>query len=625
MRTLIIGLDAFDPNLFESMHAAGKLPNLGRYVDAQCYSRFQVSNPPQSEVSWTSIATGLNPGGHGMFDFVHRDPQTYLLHVSLLPTGKSMGGISFVRPHNARTIFDMAADKGYPSTSLWWPATFPARLQSPVRTLPGLGAPDIQGRLGVGSLFTTDLDLCPPGTEQPKVGKTPVFPLQKNGGGRYTGQLNGPMLKDGYASLPIELLVRDAQRADLQLGGLKQPIPLVVGEWGPIVEIEFKVGFLVKVHALARMVLTQVQPHVRLYFMPLQIHPLHALWPYGTPPSFVKETWQKAGPFLTLGWPQDTTGLEDGCINDDQFLTLCEGIEEARLRALLHHLDKFDEGLLASVFDSLDRVQHMFWRDRPDVIERWYRKLDAMVGLAAQKLMAKKPQSTRLLIVSDHGFTRFDYKVHLNRWLVEQGYLVPTHSGAANGGTANGGASGDLKGVDWSRSRAYALGLNSLYLNLAGREGQGIVQAGERQVLLDEIRSKLQAWQGPNGKPVVGQAPANEQVFDGPLASYGPDMMVGYASGYRGSPEPGLGEWKAQALEPNNDHWGADHCIDPNVVPGVLFTTTGLSNFPRPSYRDIPAITIDAVPDAKGGTPPPKLSPEDQKQVEERLKSLGYL
>jgi hypothetical protein len=102
----------------------------------------------------------------------------------------------------------------------------------------------------------------------------------------------------------------------------------------PIVEIEFKVGFLVKVHALARMVLTQVQPHVRLYFMPLQIHPLHALWPYGTPPSFVKETWQKAGPFLTLGWPQDTTGLEDGCINDDQFLTLCEGIEEARLRAL---------------------------------------------------------------------------------------------------------------------------------------------------------------------------------------------------------------------------------------------------------------------------------------------------
>jgi hypothetical protein len=98
----------------------------------------------------------------------------------------------------------------------------------------------------------------------------------------------------------------------------------------------------------------------------------------------------------------------------------------------------------------------------------------------------------------------------------------------------------------------------------------------------------------------------------------------GLCAGY-GSPETGLGEWKAQALEPNSDHWGADHCIDPNVVPGVLFTTTGLSNFPRPSYRDIPAITIDAVPDAKGGTPPPKLSPEDQKQVEERLKSLGYL
>jgi predicted AlkP superfamily phosphohydrolase/phosphomutase len=179
MRTLIIGLDAFDPIIFEALADQGKLPNLRPYIERKGYTRFQVSNPPQSEVSWTSIATGLEPSQHGMFDFVHRDPQTYNLHVSLLPTGKTLGGVSFIRPFNARTIFDAAAERGYPSTSLWWPATFPARPDSPVRTLPGLGTPDIQGRLGVGTLYSSDNNL------PDKQGKTPVRPIQITGQDRY--------------------------------------------------------------------------------------------------------------------------------------------------------------------------------------------------------------------------------------------------------------------------------------------------------------------------------------------------------------------------------------------------------------------------------------------------------
>ncbi len=174
MKTLIIGLDAFDPYLFENLHEQGKLQNLGNLLRKGGYSRFQVSNPPQSEVSWTSIATGLNPGEHGMFDFVHRDPATYALNVSLLPTGRGLGGIQFLRPYNVRTIFDVAAERGYPSTSLWWPATFPARPESPVQTLPGLGTPDIQGRLGVGCLYSSNPDL------PEKQGKTPVVRLESN-------------------------------------------------------------------------------------------------------------------------------------------------------------------------------------------------------------------------------------------------------------------------------------------------------------------------------------------------------------------------------------------------------------------------------------------------------------
>ncbi|MCP5100993.1 MAG: hypothetical protein GY943_36040, partial [Chloroflexi bacterium] len=160
MRVLIIGLDAFEPKRFERLYEQGRVPNLAKYVDTGKYSRFAVSNPPQSEVSWTSIATGLNPGGHGMFDFVHRDPATYALNVSLLPTKSGFGGTQFAEPFTATTIFDQVVQKGYQATALWWPAMFPARVKSPVRTLPGLGTPDLMGRLGVGTFFTTNPELA---------------------------------------------------------------------------------------------------------------------------------------------------------------------------------------------------------------------------------------------------------------------------------------------------------------------------------------------------------------------------------------------------------------------------------------------------------------------------------
>jgi predicted AlkP superfamily phosphohydrolase/phosphomutase len=622
MKTLIVGLDAFDPTLFENLYGQGKLPNLGRYVENGGYSRFQVSNPPQSEVSWTSIATGLNPGEHGMFDFVHRDPEKYNLIVSLLPTGRSLGGLQFVRPYNARTIFDVAAERGYPSTSLWWPATFPARPESPVRTLPGLGTPDIQGRLGVGSFYSSDRGY--PG----KLGKTPVFRLESRGEGRYTAELEGPRVKSGQgmkiASLPIEVIVKDLTSAEIKIE--KQTFRLKLAEWSPIIQIRFKASWLASVHAITRLVITRLEPHVEFYVLPLQIHPLHPLWRYGTPASFVRAAWESSGPFLTLGWPQDTTGLEDGCINDEQFLQLCNTIFNARAGLLFHLLDSFQEGLLASVFDSLDRIQHMFWRRRPDVIESWYQRLDRLIGEIEERLLARPGQETRLLIVSDHGFNNLDYKVHLNRWLVDNGYLTLRIAGDPAGDPAGDhGVHSDLKSADWAQSQAYAIGLNSLYLNLKGREGLGCVLAEERQPLIDRLQADLLAWRGPDNRPVIQNAWLNEQVFNGTHASLGPDMLIGYTPGYRASAETGLGAWKNEAIESNHDHWEADHCFDSSSVPGVLFSSRSLKDYAFPSYRDFPALSIDASPDATGAAPPPKLASEDQEKIEERLKSLGYL
>jgi hypothetical protein len=465
--------------------------------------------------------------------------------------------------------------------------------------------------MGVGTLFSTDAGLLDGS------GKITVVPLEAVGSARYRGLLTGPTGKtlrgSRESSLPLVLQLRDEGSAHLALGS--RGLDLQLGTWSPIAEIAFDLGRWVKAHAVTRAILTQVHPHVRLYVMPLQLHPLRSPWRYGSPGSFLNQLWKEHGPFLTLGMPQDTTALEECYITDDQFLALCDSIFETRRRMLMDLLPGFREGLLAAVFDSLDRIQHAFSRDRLDIVERWYVKLDALVGEVAQRLADLGMDGIRLAILSDHGITRFEHKVHLNRWLVEHGYLVEVPQGESN----------DLSAVDWSRTRAYAVGLNSLYLNVAGREAQGSVGPEQIEGLTRRLQDELQAWRGPDGSPVVQRAWRREETFAGPLAKYGPDMVVGYAPGYRASAETGLGKWKETVVEPNQDRWNSDHCVDHRAVPGVLFANLDLQAYANPSYRDIPDLVIGMEPSQSDVPPAPELGREEMEAIEDRLKGLGYL
>jgi predicted AlkP superfamily phosphohydrolase/phosphomutase len=313
-----------------------------------------------------------------------------------------------------------------------------------------------------------------------------------------------------------------------------------------------------------------------------------------------------------LGWPQDTTGLEEGCITDEQFLDLCKMIFARRIQILYYLMDDFQEGVLASIFDDLDRIQHMFFHNRMDVVHDWYRRLDRFVGDVSQKT-EKWSGKYRYLLLSDHGFSDFRKKVHLNRWLAEQDYLCLKDGGS------------DLSGVDWSRTKAYAVGLNSIYLNVSGREGQGCVSADEIEGLLAEIQGKLSEWRDEDGKPIVQKVRLKHETFNGPFTRFGPDLVVGYAPGNRGSAETGLGKVPSTALEPNNEHWGADHCIEAEAVPGVIFANRDLNEFGGISFRDIPFLAIGKHLDQSHIKPPSQAAGEGQRDVEERLKGLGYM
>jgi len=613
MKSVLVGFDSFDPGIFESLSQKGDMPNLTSLAGKSGYSRLKVCAPPQTEVSWTSIATGADPGTHGIFDFVHRDPNTYEPYVSILPTKVNALGEQFIPPYTAKTIFSEAADMGYPAIALWWPAFFPARLELPISTIPGLGTPDIRGQLGVGTFATSD-------SSETKE-KTRVTVLREKSKREFVGVLDGPMTKtrDGIqpAKLEFSLTIIDDAQAKLRIGSSE--LDLSVGKWSPIFEIKFKLGLLFNVTAITRAILTQTKDKVHLYFLPLQIHPLQSTWHYGAPKAFLKDSWNNAGPFLTLGWPQDTTALEEGCITDEQFLDLCDSIFESRKKVFYHHLSQMKEGVLAGIFDCLDRVQHMFLRDREDIVYSWYQKLDVFVGEARAKMDTLGMDKTRLLVMSDHGFKLFQYKFHLNRWLAESGYI--SYVDNSNAGLAN---------ANWNESSAYALGLNSIYLNIKGREGKGTLNPEQIEPLLAEIKSKLISLRGPDGAQVVSSVLLKHEAFTGPYIRLGPDLVVGYALNYRASAETGLGKapivpGTGGAMETNRDHWGADHCIDSEAVPGVLFANRDVASIPDVSFRDIPLLMINKHLDQSHLKPPSEQSRKGQGNIEERLKGLGYL
>ena len=608
MRTIIVGFDSFDPSIFEPLQQSGRMPNLSKFVEAGGYSRLEVCSPPQTEVSWTSIATGVDPGSHGIFDFVHRDPQTYIPYVSLLPTKQTVMGEQFLRPYTTKTLFQEAADMGYPATALWWPALFPARPDIPVATIPGLGTPDIRGQLGVGTYLTT---------EPHEKKKVKVTALESAGKNKYAAALEGPQVKtkEGMrpALLPVTVEILDDISATLTIGNQKHKLSL--GVWSPVIEIKFAAGFAFTVHAVTQVILTEIKDRVSLYFVPLQIHPLHSLWHYATPASLVKDSWNVTGGFLTLGWPQDTNGLEEGCITDDQFLALCDLIFASRKKIFFHQLSKFSEGVLAGIFDCLDRVQHMFMRTNPEIVEQWYLKLDAFVGEVQSAIDKLGLEKYRFLVMSDHGFRPFDQKVHLNHWLTGNGYMNLSSETDTP----------DLRDVSWEGTQAYAIGLNSLYLNVANREGKGIVQPAEIEPLLDKIKSGLLEWKADDGRQIISRVLLKHEAFTGPYARLGPDLVIGYAPGFRASSETGLGKSAPISLEANYDHWGADHCIDSTKVPAVLFANRDISNMPDLSFRDIPFLALGKHLDQSYIKPPSQTGAQGQKDMEERLKGLGYL
>ncbi|QDV37642.1 alkaline phosphatase family protein [Tautonia plasticadhaerens] len=572
----MIGLDGLEPSLVGALLAAGELPNLARLVSGGGLARVATTYPAQTPVAWSTFATGTNPGGHGIFDFLRRDPRTYLPD-SGLNRYEQKNPLLPPRAVNQRRgtpVWERLSEAGVTSTVLRCPCTYPPD-RPRGRMLSGMGVPDLRGGFGTGTFYSSDESVAARESEN-------VVRVQGEGDGSVATYLVGPRHPRTRADCRFDItLSPDPARRMLiaRSGGSPREFEVREGEWSGWLRVNFRLGPLQSVHGIVRFFLVRIEPTLEFYASPINFDPETPLFPISSPPDYARQLSGTLGPFYTAGMVEDHNGLMNERFGEDAFLAQCDDAWREREAMMLHELDRFDEGLFYCLFDTPDRVQHMLWRFRepehpanrgraPDpafrrAIEEHYRRGDEVVG----RVLESVDDRTLLIVLSDHGFGSFRRGFHLNKWLLDRGLL------ALKAGLEPGPDSGDLlRGVDWDRTRAYAIGLSGLYLNLQGREGRGAVRPEDAEELKTTIARELNRLEDPQeGVVAVRSALTREQVYAGPFVHEAPDLILNYARGYRVSWSSSLGGVAAGGpFEDNTRKWSGDHIIDPALVPGVL-------------------------------------------------------
>ncbi len=562
-RVVVLGFDGVDPALLERFRAAGRLPNLDAMIAGGDLRSLGTTTPPLSPVAWSSFATGLPPSDHGVFGLVRREPGTYRLASAaqaLEPPVVWMGlpvRSPALRSRRAgRSFWRMAGDAGRRSVVLRVPYGFPeAGDDAGSRVLGGVGVPDA----GLAVSRYTVLAAAGDASEA-----APRMRSLDWDGTRAEGTL-----------APIELAGRrsaaPAVRMERSTGGLRIRVGddgalVEKGRWSEPMAFAYDLGPFLSVPATVRFFVRTIDPPAVFVSAP-SLDPRDAWLAVSTPDDFAARLWARVGFYDSVGWSQPTEAYEDGWLDADGFLRHVALSLDWLRRATLHEIDQRDAELVVAVFTETDRVTHLFHREMESgadgAVEDVYRAMDRIVGDVARHL----PGGTRLLVVSDHGFSAFTRAVSVNRWLVERGWQVRT------------GVEEGLRGIDWSRTRAYAFGLGQVYLNLHGREPQGIVEPGvEAEALLDAIADGLASLVDPvDGGPLVAAVDPGRVVFDGPFEDRAPDLLVSFVPGARMAFVDGTGGAAATVVASNRGRWSGDHGAGraPDV-PGVLVSSEPL-------------------------------------------------
>lgn len=628
-RIVVLGIDGMDPDILreaiendpESMANFKQLAEEGSGVLA-----LGTATPPQSPVAWSNFITGRNPGGHGVFDFIHRDPKTYGVAPSTVTTGESTriplpgqwqfpiegGGDS---NRSGKAFWTILGEHGVPASVWRMPINFPVE-PGEGYSIPGMMTPAVDSAYGEMTFYSTSPPLEHLGSDKVKQLSRP-----RNGIVRTSviGPVNSFKESAPREQVPLAIYV-DEERGSVALELEDQVVVLEPGEWSRFLNVSFD---MLPMHAMSmagivRFYLRSIEPELELYASPINVDPYAPISPISHPDDASAEIADYlGGAYYTQGMAEDVGSRKKDLLTVDEFMQQTSLVFDERGRMLDMALERFageeQGGLLFFYYSTVDLCSHMMWRHtdeehphhEPEVAAHdsswwsgregstWkdfhrdvYAKMDDVLG----EVRAAVGEDTPIIVMSDHGFAPYYRKFNLNNWLVEEGYLVlkegeelPPEGGKRNiqlvpDPEAEGGSTSI---IDWSRSKAYGVGFNGLYLNLKGREARGVVEPGaEADALLAELKRKLEGTTDPGryGTPVVLAADLAKDVYNGERLAEAPDVLVGYNAGYGNSDEASTGYLEHSVLADNlGGTFNGSHLMDPRVVSGVLVTNMEVS------------------------------------------------
>jgi predicted AlkP superfamily phosphohydrolase/phosphomutase len=620
-KLVVIGFDGLDPDLVRQYLAENKLPNFKALIERGGLADLETTHSPESPTAWASFATGVNPGKHNIYDFLVRDTATYLPDLGMVhrePARFLFSLIPIAKPkitslRGGTSFWVTAGRAGVRSSVLTVPVTYPPEDVPNGELLSGLPLPDVRGTMGTFSYFATDLSRYEEGdTEFGGVLKRLVF---EDGVAETT--LDGPpnpivrqqvmairekpslseadrkRLDDLRAKADVRVPMRvewrpGARSVVIDLAG--QRLTLAERAWSDWIDLDFRINLFLRVHGMAQLFVVRADDELQLYVSPVNWRPEAPPLPMSSPAGFSAELYEKLGRYRTLGWAEATWPLEEGRIDDGAFLDDLYRAFDDRAEVILNRLGSGRWDLLVGVIESTDRVQHMMWRlvdpEHPmhdpalvakygDAIERIYRRSDQFLGEVVDRLGPDIP----VLVVSDHGFHSWRKAVNLNTWLVREGYMVMKGDTGFKTLDDLFGGGQFWEHVDWSRTRAYAMGLGQIYFNLRGRESQGIVGTGaEYTALTKDLATRLLSMADPEtGERIVSAVYPRDAVYTGPYLQNASDLQVGFKDGYRVSWQTALGGAPPEIVYPNRKKWSADHgSFDRADTAGTLMSSRPL-------------------------------------------------
>jgi len=599
-KVMVLAIDGLDPRLLRQFVKRGRMKHFERLMGSGHMKDLGTSLPPQSPVAWSDFISGGDAGVHGIFDFIHRDPGTLLPYFSssrVSGGGRALGlggwriplsggGVELLR--RGPTFWQILEERGVECMVFKMPANFPPSAGDS-RTVSGLGTPDLLGTYGTFSFYTDD-----PAVPEEMVAGGRICRIRFEGG-RAVVAIEGPPNEyrpDREATEAEFEVFRDPSKQLARISLQGQEVLLERGQWSEWLTVRFDLVPHVRgVQGICRMYLKQVYPHFKLYVSPINIDPSEPALPISTPANYAQQIAERFGPFYTQTFPEDFSAGRAGVLDDEEYLAQTQLVFRERMGLLDDQLRQFREGFFFFYFSTLDQSTHMMWRAMDarhpmheakaaervkGAIAGYYEAMDEALAM----VLGRADDNTTVMVVSDHGFAPFYREFNVNTWLMKAGHLNLIDPAAQERVVV-------LQGVDWPVTRAYSFGLNSIYLNRAGRERDGVVTDDQADELAERICRGLEEIVDPaTGNRVVARAYPARKVYHGPLAGQGPDVVIGYARGYRTSDASGMGGLPTQVVNDRMDKWSGDHCMDPSVVPGTLLSSKPVDK-PDPRLMDM--------------------------------------